>query len=39
MRSSTESGTGQDGDASLFSEGLRALDVRRYTTDLPGQPK
>ncbi len=34
MRSSTEGGTGQEGDASLSSEGLGALDVRRYITGL-----
>jgi hypothetical protein len=33
-RSSTESGTGQDGDASLFPEGLCTLDVCRYMTGL-----
>jgi len=35
MRSPAESGTGQEGDASLSPEGLCALDVRRYTTGLP----
>jgi hypothetical protein len=33
MRSPTESGTGQEGNASLYPEGLCALDVRRYMTD------
>jgi hypothetical protein len=33
MSSPAESGTGQEGDASLYSEGLCALDVRRYMTD------
>jgi hypothetical protein len=39
MRSSTEGGTGQEGDASLFSEGLCALDVRRYMTGSSCQAK